>query len=50
MRAITIIVLIWIIAVLASSGWQHFVKAAASFQVGRQADQQNEALRKAVAQ
>ncbi len=50
MRPLQLIVLIWVIAVLATHGWQHFVRFFSSAQLDRQTQQYNEGLRKAVAE
>jgi len=50
MRPLQLIVLIWVIAVLATHSWQHFVRFMASSQVDRQTEQYNAEMRKALAE
>ena len=44
MRAITIIVLLWVIAVMAVSGWRYFVASMSKYEVDRQGRLYQEAI------
>lgn len=50
MRELTIIILLWVIAVLAIAGWRLFVSSFAKSQVDRQNEIYNEDLKKALAE
>lgn len=48
MRAIVIIVLLWVIAVLAVSAWRQFIRSAATYEVDRTNRQYQEAIEREV--
>lgn len=44
MRAITIIVLLWVIAVMATAGWRHVMRFASQYEVERTNRQYQQAI------
>lgn len=50
MRELTLIVLLWVIAVLMITGWRLFMSSMAQYSVDNQVEKYNEGIRKALSQ